>query len=42
MRVPTFTFKFKNEAKWMVVFSFAPVALGVLMLMVILLIRLLF
>lgn len=40
MKIPTFTFK--NEAVWMVVFSFAPAVLGVLMVMVILLIRLLF
>lgn len=42
MRIPTFTFKFKNEASWMLVFSLAPAVIGVLMLMVILLIRLLF
>lgn len=40
MRVPTFTFK--NEAIWMVVYSFGPAVIGVLMFMVILLIRLLF
>ena len=40
MRIPTFTFK--NEAIWMVAFSFAPAVIGVLMFMVILLIRLSF
>jgi hypothetical protein len=40
MRIPTFSFK--NEAIWMVVFSFVPAVIGVLMFMVLLLIRLLF
>ena len=40
MKIPTFTFK--TEAIWMVVFSFVPAVIGVLMFMVILLIRLLF
>jgi hypothetical protein len=34
MRIPTFTFKFKNEAVWMVALSFAPAVLGLVLLVV--------
>ena len=40
MRIPTFTFK--NDATWMVAFSFAPAVIGVLIYLVIMLIRRLF
>jgi hypothetical protein len=37
MRIPTFTFK--NEAIWMVVSSFAPAVLGLIVLIVVYLLR---
>lgn len=37
MRIPTFTFK--NEAIWMVVYSFAPAVLGLVVLTVVYLLR---
>jgi hypothetical protein len=40
MRIPTFTFK--HEAIWILVLSFVPAVIGVLMFMVILLVRLSF
>lgn len=39
MRIPTFTFKFKNEAVWMVALSFAPAVLGLVVLTVVYLLR---
>ena len=37
MRILKFTFK--NEAKWMVIFSLTPLAVGVLFLLVVLFLR---
>ena len=37
MRIPTFTFK--NEAVWMIVFSFAPGIIGFVLLLVFWLLR---
>ncbi len=33
------TFSFKNEAKWMVIFAFAPMVVAVLILLLIYLVR---
>jgi len=37
MRIPTFTFK--NEPIWMVVFSFAPAALALLVILILRILR---
>ena len=40
MRIPTFTFK--NEAIWMAVFSFAPAAIAIVLIMLVWFLRSLF
>ena len=41
MKIPTFTFKFKNEASWMMVFSVGPLTVGLLLISFVWLLRLL-
>lgn len=39
MRIPTFTFKFKNEPVWMVALSVAPAALALLVILILRILR---